>query len=85
MCIVDFRHMLRDQKHRLPQENPEQYLADVIRWTMVLWPKRGELKYGSTSFASRFKEIQQDYASEMSKLDSSGEQKEILVNQIEDL
>ena len=51
----------------------------------MLWPKQGELKYGSTSFTSRFKEIQQDYASEMSKVESSGEQKAILINLIEDL
>ena len=85
VCIVDFWHILRAQRRTLPQENPEKYLADVIRWTMVLWPKRGELKYGSTSFTSRFKEIQQDYASEMSKVESSGEQKAILINLIEDL
>jgi hypothetical protein len=51
---------------------------------MVFWPKRGELKYGSASFARLFKKIQRDYAREMSEVES-GEDKQMFVDPSEDL
>jgi hypothetical protein len=68
----------------MPQDYPVEYLAAVIRWTMAFWPKRGELKRGSMSFAGRFKEIQQDYFCEVSRVEA-GEHKQIFVDPNEDL
>jgi hypothetical protein len=64
-----FRDILRDEE--LPRENPDQYLAKMIRWTMQSWPKRGELRFGSQNFARRFKEIQADFALATSGAESS--------------
>jgi hypothetical protein len=72
--LINFRHILRDHKLAVPEDNPVEYLADVIRWTMRFWAKREELAHGSASFAARFEEIQQDYASEISKAEA-GENK----------
>jgi hypothetical protein len=60
VSCLDFRVILRDEE--LPRENPDEYLAKVISWTMQSWPKRGELRFGSQNFARRFKEIQEDFA-----------------------
>jgi hypothetical protein len=69
VSCLDFRDILRDEE--LPRENPDEYLAKVIRWTMQSWPKRGELRFGSQNFARRFKEIQEDFALSMSGAESS--------------
>ena len=53
------------------EEVSDEYLACVIRWTMTYWPKREELRKGSTSFRTRFTEIQQDYARHMEEMGSS--------------
>lgn len=66
---LDFRDILHDEE--LPEENPDEYLAKVIRWTMQSWPKRGELRFGSQTFALRFKEIHKDYVVSMSGAESS--------------
>jgi hypothetical protein len=50
------------------EEVSDEYLACVIRWTMTSWPKREELRKGSTSFRTRFTEIQQDYARHMEEM-----------------
>jgi hypothetical protein len=68
VSCLDFRDILHDED--LPKENPDKYLAQVIRWTMLSWPKRGDLRLGSQSFSFRFKEIQKDFALAMSGAES---------------
>jgi hypothetical protein len=68
VSCLDFRDILRDED--LPKENPDKYLAKLIRWTMQSWPKRGELRFGSQNFARRFKEIQEAFALSMSGAES---------------
>src|ERR1039458_6125454 len=69
VSCLDFRDILRDED--LPKENPDEYLAKLIRWTMQSWPKRRELRFGSQNFARRFKEIQKDFAFSMSGAEST--------------
>jgi hypothetical protein len=69
VSILDFRDILRDEK--LPIRDPINYVAKVIRWTLQSWPERGELKFGSQTFARRFREIQEAFAISMSGPESS--------------
>jgi hypothetical protein len=61
--ILDLWLILREEE--LPGRNPDEYLADVIRWTMQFWPGREQLKAGSRSFKQHFKEIHEDYATQV--------------------
>jgi uncharacterized protein YdaU (DUF1376 family) len=69
---VDFRHILRDHWTSLP-ENPERYIAGIIRWTFGVSNYWSDKVIGSGGFAKAFKEIRKQYDIYMAKVAEDGE------------